>query len=301
MSVVRLGEPLLHPLNWVLIVLLIAVDATAADQSASRAASTSKTKSAPAQLAWTSPYRLTPHVLLADLQSTAMSLQIMLATPAVHAPPLGTVDRRDVNAIDRSVIGNDSETASSWSDLTRNASLVFPHLASTLDLVIDGDTERFARNSTLLWETLSVTSMLTNTVKRAVRRPRPYVYDQSTDPRTRKANNATLSFFSGHTSSAFSMATAYSYLYTLDHPGSPLIAPLWLGTHGLAAATAVLRGVAGKHFWTDVLAGAAAGSTVGIAVPALHQARRNNAFLADIRLMPLFYEGGFGSGVCGVW
>jgi len=225
----------------------------------------------------------------------------MLATPAVQAPAMGPVDRRDVNAVDRSVIGNTSSQASAWSDRTRNASLVVPHVASALELIVGGDTAQFARNSTLLWETLSVTSMFTNTVKRAVRRPRPYVYDASTDAETRTANNATLSFFSGHTSSAFSMATAYSYLYTKDHPHSPLIAPIWLSTHALAASTAVLRGVAGKHFWTDVIAGAAAGSAIGLAVPSLHAARTRNAFLADIRLMPLFYDGGFWTGVCGVW
>jgi membrane-associated phospholipid phosphatase len=42
----------------------------------------------------------------------------------------------------------------------------------------------------------------------------------------------------------------------------------------VAAGVGVLRVVAGKHYPTDVLAGAAAGALIGWAVPALHRARR---------------------------
>ena len=46
--------------------------------------------------------------------------------------------------------------------------------------------------------------------------------------------------------------------------------PVIAASYSLAAATAAMRVASGCHFVTDVLAGAALGSVIGIAVPALH-------------------------------
>jgi membrane-associated phospholipid phosphatase len=47
---------------------------------------------------------------------------------------------------------------------------------------------------------------------------------------------------------------------------------VWGGCLTAAAATGVLRWVAGRHFPTDILAGAAVGATAGWLVPRLHEA-----------------------------
>jgi hypothetical protein len=57
-------------------------------------------------------------------------------------------------------------------------------------------------------------------VRRAVRRPRPYMYTPGLNPTQREGPEASLSFFSGHTSGTFAMATATAMTYSLRHPGS---------------------------------------------------------------------------------
>ena len=67
------------------------------------------------------------------------------------------------------------------------------------------------------------------------------------------------------------MATTYSYLFALRHPNSSAKLPIWIGTHAIAATTAAMRVAAGKHFWSDVLVGAAIGSLTGFLVTYFHK------------------------------
>lgn len=61
------------------------------------------------------------------------------------------------------------------------------------------------------------------------------------------------SFFSGHTSSIFSLATVFSEVYGDEYPVVPYLA------YGLATVTAYSRMSANAHWASDVLAGAIAG------------------------------------------
>ena len=139
--------------------------------------------------------------------------------------------------------------------------------------------------------------MAFNLAKFTVRRPRPYAYGPAYEPDQDHGNNASLSFFSGHTSLAFSMATSYSYLFSKRHPDSPLVIPVWIGTHALAATTAGLRVGAGKHFWSDIVVGAAVGSLIGYMVPYLHTSRDSGDNTGHLMVTPMIYEGGFGTSV----
>ena len=67
---------------------------------------------------------------------------------------------------------------------------------------------------------------------------------------------------------------------------------MWIGTHALAATTAYLRVHAGKHFWTDVMVGAAVGSGLGLLIPWLHE--RNEG--GSLALQPFVIPGG--AGIC---
>jgi membrane-associated phospholipid phosphatase len=114
-----------------------------------------------------------------------------------------------------------------------------------------------------LWtqgEAFALTFGLTEGFKHLVRRQRPDVSDL-------------LSFPSGHTSMSFCAAT----LIACD-AGPALGIP----AYGVAFLTAFSRVESGKHFVSDVLAGAALGTAVAIAVDALH-----------------FGNGSHGSGICG--
>ena len=67
------------------------------------------------------------------------------------------------------------------------------------------------------------------------------------------------SFYSGHASTAFATAVFTGIWFSETYPGSQWIPWVWAGSLSAATAVAVLRVAAGKHFPTDVIAGAAAG------------------------------------------
>jgi membrane-associated phospholipid phosphatase len=240
--------------------------------------------------------------LFRDLQITLTGIYVNLAAELVSPsqPISGPVlPKSQLNGLDRLVVGNHSTRAEALSDTFLAMSVTLPLLAGAVDhLLLDsGDgLAGFGKDSLVLLETMAVGALLCNVVKFGVRRPRPYVYDSFSPLAKRQSNGATLSFFSGHTSLAFSMATAYNYLFTVRHPDSWGVLPVWLGTHSVAAATAVMRVQGGKHFWTDVLVGSMVGSAVGLLVPWAHR-RESSLFgaegpLADLRVTPITYHGG---------
>ncbi len=199
-----------------------------------------------------------------------------------------------INGLDRTVIGNHSEAAATVSDVGLAAAIALPFALDLGDVLIQRARDRSASRSrhlrswgkdvVVLLETFAVTYAATNVVKFAVKRPRPYSYDPDDVEATE--NDARLSFFSGHASMSFAMATSYAYLFQTRHPGSRWVAPVWVLGMGVATTTAVMRVEAGKHFWTDIMVGAVAGAAVGLLVPALHRSERFGERLA-IGLTPM--------------
>lgn len=184
-------------------------------------------------------------------------------------------DKSKVNALDRGVIGNHSQWASDVSDGLLYGTVVYPAVFDAIDVWINEPCTKeswagFGRDTLVIGEVLTLNLALNTAIKYAVGRPRPLVYDPSFSDQERLSSDAGLSFYSGHSSTTFAMATAYSYLFTLRHPHSPLVAPMWILTEGAAAFTAGLRVAAGMHFWTDILTGGAIGLALGTLVPFLH-------------------------------
>lgn len=119
-------------------------------------------------------------------------------------------------------------------------------------------------------QTVLLTSGLTNVVKEWVARPRPYAYGEKAPEHLRDADEARLSFWSGHT--ANTAALAFSTAAMIDRSNAPAgaRAAAWVGAGLLPAAVGLLRVKAGRHFPTDVLVGCAVGAALGLLVPALH-------------------------------
>jgi len=216
-----------------------------------------------------------------DLTITAAAITIGLMPQMVHSDALDTaqLDPSAINGMDRGVSSNWSPAADGASTALMATSIVLPIAASLVDTWVSDPRDGYSgffKDMLVLGETLAITSAITGVVKVAVNRPRPYMYNTTLGPEIRSNSDGRNSFFSGHTATAFAMATSYSYLFTLRHPDSTLVVPVWLGTEALAAATAYLRVEAGKHFWSDVLVGAAIGGAIGLAVPYLH--KKDNFF-----------------------
>lgn len=92
---------------------------------------------------------------------------------------------------------------------------------------------------------------------------------------------------SGHASGTFAGAAAFGTVAMLrGYPGWP-----WLSAAGFTSATAIsyLRMAADRHWLTDVVAGAALGTGIGIAVPLLlhRKAREPDGRSATIIVTPV--------------
>ncbi|HPF71758.1 MAG TPA: phosphatase PAP2 family protein [Candidatus Krumholzibacteria bacterium] len=122
-------------------------------------------------------------------------------------------------------------------------------------------------------ETLLLSGGTTFALKNLVRRPRPFLYndDPRIDDDLRRSGTAHRSFPSGHTAQAFAGAVFFAGTYARLHPGASSRGWVWAGCLGAAATTGWLRVEAGRHFPTDVLAGAVLGAACGWLVPALHE------------------------------
>ena len=170
---------------------------------------------------------------------------------------------------DDSVRGNFSEAAAELSDKVRSLALVTPVLLQ----MSEGFDTSMANASIIYTEAQALNLLVGNTVKIIVRRPRPYTH--ATDPRIvaftdRQGSDAYASFYSGHASTAFTAAMAGSILYAARTDDLVARHAVWGFEFLLAGMTAQLRTRAGRHYRTDVWAGAFAGLAAGVLVPALH-------------------------------
>ncbi len=183
-------------------------------------------------------------------------------------------DTSHLGPLDRRVLDNYNPAAKTTSDVLLYTAMSAPFVADFIDVMIHKRGIRsWAKDLVVLTEVGAINLAITNTIKFAIQRPRPFSYGLDGSDRDPSDGDARLSFYSGHTSTAFAMATAYGVLFQARHPHSKWRAPVWVLSYGLAATTGVMRVTAGKHFWSDVAVGAIAGSAIGLAIPALHLRR----------------------------
>ncbi len=158
---------------------------------------------------------------------------------------------------------------------------------AALDPVLSGIRERSVRTAVvdgmIYLEAIAVTSGATNLSKLAVRRPRPIAYIEfnacrkkypNADPAVKCDNASTdssLSFVSGHASTAGAIAGTATYLAFARSPHSwrPWVT-LFVGL-ALTTFISFERVRAGEHFPTDVVAGGFAGAGVGVITAHFHR------------------------------
>lgn len=119
----------------------------------------------------------------------------------------------------------------------------------------------------LISEATSIAMATNQVVKFIVGRERPFVHalPEADKPLTARPSDNNLSFFSGHTSLTFALATSAGTIATMRRYR---LAP-WIWTVGITVATVTgyLRIAADVHYASDVLTGAVVGSLAGFAVP----------------------------------
>lgn len=209
--------------------------------------------------------------LVFHLHPSADTLTIGAAALAVTLPSLFSeeliktrcpCDPATVNGFDRSAISNHNAAADVVSSVTVVAAMVAPPLLDLADL---GTGDAFYGDLTVFADVLLVNAALVEGAKYVFQRPLPRTY--AGDPKLVSSSGGYRSFYSGHTSTAFAALTATAYTMRLRR--GEQVWP-WIVAAGVGASVGVERVAAGRHFPSDVIVGAVAGTLVGIGVPWLH-------------------------------
>lgn len=175
-------------------------------------------------------------------------------------------------SLDASVRGalrwNDTAAANLAGNL---GAYVFVPLASLGLLAFDAYREdrlnEMAGSGLVIAESVALAGALNQIAKFATGRERPFVHALPADQKPLTADPAdnNTSFYSSHTSFAFALAVSTATVASMQrYRWAPAI---WAAGLASAAAVGYLRIAADRHYFTDVLVGAAAGSAIGFAVP----------------------------------
>ncbi len=214
-------------------------------------------------------------MLIAGGAGFAGLLSLVLSTGEIKATPPGP--ESNLLSFDQTAVTQQVDPhAGTVSDVILYSSIGFAVLDPLLSGFRDGWDAALV-DAVLYAETLSVTEMLTDITKIAVRRPRPvdYVVCPYNGPNSQvncpTGTDQQLSFFSGHASTVASIGATATYLAFQRAPHTPRP---WITLGVATALTAFVsyeRVRAGDHFPTDVIAGSMAGAAVGVLVPHLHR------------------------------
>ena len=188
----------------------------------------------------------------------------ILLTVIVFASSAFPLDPQEVNSFDRPFMAPYSKTLDDLS--------LVPAIAVALSpaVLLTQPSSEYLTIGLMYIESFAITYGSKELIKFLVHRERPYMYDANTPMSLVQDEEHNESFLSGHTALAFNGASFASYVFCKYNPDSKWKIPVIAASYSLAAATAAMRVASGCHFVTDVLAGAALGTVIGIAVPALH-------------------------------
>jgi membrane-associated phospholipid phosphatase len=177
------------------------------------------------------------------------------------------LDRADINWLDRSATDNWSERASDASDILLYAGLLSPASLLLSEKVRDD----LGTVGLMYAETLLCSALAPSIGKAAAVRTRPFVYNAGVPIEEKNTRDARRSFFSRHTTMAFSSAIFLASVYSEYNPGSRFKICVWGSSLVGASLVGLLRYESGAHFPTDVLTGVAVGSAIGYLIPYMHR------------------------------
>jgi len=176
------------------------------------------------------------------------------ALPAVlHLPrgaaPCAPCDPASLSGIDRWVVRLDARGAGTGSNVVLLGVVGGGLLAS-----------RTSANAAMMVNAVAFTSLTTEWTKALVHRSRPILYTAQA-PSVAGDRDNRRSFPSGHTATAFAVATSYAVMAHRQHLPHATRNEILLFSG--AATVGAMRVAAGRHFVTDVLGGAVLGAGIG--------------------------------------
>jgi len=141
----------------------------------------------------------------------------------------------------------------------------------------------------MLAEALFLNGLTTGILKVTIGRSRPYGNDGNTDIDFFRINDEDNSLPSGHTSTAFAIATVLSQ--RIDNTYATI------ALYSFAGLTAVQRIYADKHWFSDVVLGAALGTVIGLKVVNLNTEYDNQDSSVKMNVYPVLGSRGYGAGL----
>ncbi|WP_461088433.1 phosphatase PAP2 family protein [Spirosoma gilvum] len=211
--------------------------------------------------------------------SVALTKAIDPLTPA----EIASLNRGDISSFDRNATFHWSTSADKLSDVALVGTI---GAAGVIGLGLQPIRQDVKTVGVMFIETLLLANGVGRTVKSVTQRTRPYVYNPLVSLDEKLDRTSRQSFFSGHATNAFATAVFTSEVFRHYFPHSKWKPVVWVGTLGLASATALFRYEAGLHYPTDLLAGAAFGSLVGWGIPKLHQVKQRSSFGNRLDVQP---------------
>ncbi|MEP6653718.1 MAG: phosphatase PAP2 family protein [Myxococcales bacterium] len=216
--------------------------------------------------------------------------------PAYCAPVRGSMveqttncDPAALNWIDRQVAGRYHPGWERWSDI----GLYGIEALAAAGIVVDEGVKLGLNDLVVVAEATLLASAASGISTAMTGRPRPYMYGTEAPLAVRENGNGGLSYFSGHTSTSFGAVTATVVTLHRLHPDARWPWLVLAGGTAAAGFVGATRVLAGQHFPTDVVAGAAVGAAIGLIVPALHAAP------GRLTVAPMSVEAGGGVAILG--
>ncbi len=217
------------------------------------------------------PYRLNWGLDL-SLSGLALGTGIPYLFLDAQTSPLSVAAINDFQRVDINFL--DRPTSYLWSPTVARISdgFLYASMAAPLTLLADPKIRKDALPLGILYvETFALVAGVTQLTKVLLKRPRPFVYGSAAPLEEKQERGAQYSFFSGHTSVSAALCFMTAKVYHDYNAGKKSVPWVWAAAAAVPAATGILRQQAGKHFWTDVIAGYALGAAIGILVPELHR------------------------------
>jgi membrane-associated phospholipid phosphatase len=206
-------------------------------------------------------------IMGSGLVNAFLSSTILPEPEILTKDEINSLNRNNVNSFDRFATYNYSKSLSNTSDVVVSGLIVSPAL-----LLIDGKISNDFMNLSLMYaETLLWSVFIPNWTKETVGRIRPFVYNEEASLDEKYNSDNRRSFFSGHTTVAFSSAVFLSKVYSDYYPKSKSKYYVLGASILVASLVGGLRIGSGMHFPTDVLIGAVVGSSIGYIIPEIHR------------------------------
>ena len=201
--------------------------------------------------------------------SSALILSSHLIEKKITITPeeILSLNKNEINSFDRSAINYYSKNFSLVSDVLLITNVCLP----TAFIFLDEARNELKNIGVMYLETLTLTYGITNLTKNIFQRFRPYAYNNSVELSEKLEADTKKSFFSGHTSTSFASAVFFSTIFSEISSDENAKRLVWIGSISLATTTGLLRYFSGKHFPTDILAGAIVGTFIGYTIPKIYK------------------------------